>query len=68
MTLPAAVRTLAVDPSDPGGGAFLLSASHVVLPSNNQVRGINLVRDASGRRCWWTTTSTAGCRAARRWA
>jgi hypothetical protein len=48
VTLPGAARTLVVDPSDVGGSAVLLSASHVVLPSNNQVRGINLVRDASG--------------------
>ena len=48
VTLASAARTLAVDPSDPAGDAVLLSASHVVLPSNNQVRGINLVRDASG--------------------
>jgi hypothetical protein len=48
VTLPSAARTLAVDPIDVGGSAVLLSASHVVLPSNNQVRGVNLIRHASG--------------------
>lgn len=48
LTLPSAVRTVAVDPADPSGGAYLLSASHVVLPANNRVRGINLIRDAAG--------------------
>jgi hypothetical protein len=48
VTPPSAVRTLAVDPSDPGGGAVLLSAGHVALPASNQVRGVNFVRDASG--------------------
>lgn len=48
VTLPAATRTVAVDPADPSGDALLLSARHVVLPSSNQVRGIHLIQDAAG--------------------
>ena len=46
ITKPSAVRTIALDPSDPG--AVLLDASHVVLPRTGQLRALALVQRSSG--------------------
>jgi hypothetical protein len=46
VTRPASVRTIGLDPGDPG--AVLLDASHVLLPQDGQPRALAVVERSSG--------------------
>jgi hypothetical protein len=46
ITRPSAVRTVVLDPGDPG--AALLDASHVLLPQGGPLRALALVRRSAG--------------------
>jgi hypothetical protein len=47
-TWPSAVRTIALDPTEPSGSSVLLDASHVYLPRKGLFRALALVRRGSG--------------------